>query len=331
MQHPGHRRRIGLVLRIAGTIIALWWVMGRVEPDVALQALSEAPLWVFVVPSVGVFFNTIIQGIRIQRMLMAMGARLSLGRVLSAVCRGAFMGLVLPSGGQEVAKAALLAKATSRMDVGIGALLAARVLQLPMWALLLTWSLYSGLLVSDPVLGMAAAGFLCVICVVLGLSFWGLQREDEPHVFLPRWTPARLVDGVQRIVVALRMLRSHPQAILIVASLALPAAVINIGVVWAILWGFSAPLDPGEVAALLPAADVLIWMPIRMSGLGVREGLFAYFLAPRGVGVATAVAIGLTRWTGELMRALVGGLLFVLGDTVFTGPATDGPRSSRDG
>ena len=115
-----------------------------------------------------------------------------------------------------------------------------------------------------------------------------------------------------------------------VALLAVPCALINIGVVWGILWGFGAPLDLREVSALLPAADVVIWMPVSISGLGVREGLFAYFLAPRGLSAGAAVAVGLTRWTGELTRALVGGILFVLGDTVRVGSGAEGPRRARD-
>jgi hypothetical protein len=115
-----------------------------------------------------------------------------------------------------------------------------------------------------------------------------------------------------------------------VGLLAVPCAAINITVVWALLIGFGASLTPGEVASLLPAADVLIWMPLSISGIGVREGLFVHFLAPRGLAAGAAVAVGLTRWTGELVRAMVGGILFILGDTVTEGPGIDGPRRERD-
>jgi len=325
------RRRVGLGLRLLGTGLAVAWVVGQVDLGVAADAVRTAPGWVFFVSPVGVMCNTLIQSVRVQRMLRAMAVHLSLWQVFSALCRGAFVGLVLPSGGQEVAKAAFLAKASPRADAGIAALVAARVLQLPTWAVLLAWGLMAGLLVTDPVLGAAAVGFLCVTAVVLGLCAWGLRRPEAPVLPLPGWTPSRVRSGLKQIVDALRSLKSTPGAMVQVALLAVPCAAVNITVVWAVLTGFGAAIGPSEVAALLPAADVLIWMPISISGLGVRESLFAHFLAPRGVMFSTAVAVGLTRWTGELTRALVGGILFVLGDTVHRGPGAVGPRRARDG
>ncbi len=331
MAHGGRRRWVYLGLRLVGTALAISWVLHKVDPGRAWSALVAAPGWVYLVPPAGVLLNTLVQAFRVRCMLGAMGAQLSMGRVLSALCRGAFLGLALPSGGQEVAKAAFLVRASRRLDAGIGALLAARVLQLPTWALLLSWTLAMGLMGTDPVLGMAASGFLAVTAVVLGVCLWGLRRPEAPRLPLPGWTPDRVRGVLQRIVDALRSLRATPGVMIVVALLALPCVTVNILVVWAVLQGFGAPLQVDEVAALLPAADVLIWMPVTIGGLGVREGLFVHFLAPRGVAVGTAVAVGLTRWTGELTRALVGGLLFVLGDTVGEGIGADGPRRLGDG
>jgi uncharacterized membrane protein YbhN (UPF0104 family) len=321
---------VGLVLRLLGTGLALCWVLGRVDLGVAAQAVRDAPAWVFLVAPAGVLTNTVIQATRVKRMLRAQAVELSLWRVLTALCRGAFVGLTLPSGGQELAKAAFLAKASPRTDAGIAALLSARVLQLPTWVLLLGGGLLSGLLLTDPLLGIAAAGFLGVSLVILGLCAWGLLRPAAPRLPLPSWTPAWVRVGLGQIVDALRSLRSSPGAMVQVGLLAVPCAAINITVVWALLIGFGASLTPGEVASLLPAADVLIWMPLSISGIGVREGLFVHFLAPRGLAAGAAVAVGLTRWTGELVRAMVGGILFILGDTVTEGPGIDGPRRERD-
>lgn len=326
----GRRAQLGLVLRLLGTGLALSWVLGRIDLSVAAQAVRGAPLWVFLVSPAGVLTNTVIQAVRVRRMLRAQAVELSLWRVLTALCRGAFVGLALPSGGQELAKAAFLAKASPRTDAAIAALVSSRVLQLPTWTVLLGWGLLSGLLLTDPILGVAAAGFLGVSSVVLGLCAWGLLRPSAPRLPLPSWTPGWIRLGLGRTVDALRSLRSSPGAMVQVGLLAVPCAAINIAVVWSLLTGFGGSLTPVEVATLFPAADVLIWMPLSISGLGVREGLFVHFLAPRGLSSGAAVAVGLTRWTGELVRAMVGGILFILGDTVSAGPGADGPRRERD-
>lgn len=330
LAHKQRRRRVGLALRVLGTALALAWVLGRVDVSAAADAVGATPLWVFLLSPLGVMCNTVIQAFRVQRMLHAQAVHLSLWLIFSALCRGAFVGLVLPSGGQEVAKAAYIAKA-SRIDAGVAALLSARVLQLPTWVLLLIWGLIFGLARTDPLLGFAAVGFLCLSTVVLGLSIWALLRPAAPSLPIPGWTPQQIKGPLERIVQALRSLRAAPGAMAQVAVLAIPCACINIVVVWGILIGFGAPLGLTEVAALLPAADVLIWMPVSISGLGVREGLFAHFLAPRGLALSAAVAVGLTRWTGELTRAMLGGIFFIMGDTVQAGSGAEDPRRARDG
>jgi uncharacterized membrane protein YbhN (UPF0104 family) len=99
----------------------------------------------------------------------------------------------------------------------------------------------------------------------------------------------------------------------IVTLLAFPFALINGLVVWIVLVAYGIDMSYAEVLAVIPAADTLISLPITVSGLGVREGIFVYVLAPWGADEAVAVAAGFTRWTGELGRALAGGLLLVVG------------------
>jgi glycosyltransferase 2 family protein len=93
-----------------------------------------------------------------------------------------------------------------------------------------------------------------------------------------------------------------------------PCALINRVVAWVSLVGFGAQLDLREVTILLPAAGVIIWMPVSIGGLGVREGIFVHLLSPRGLAAGAGAAVGLTRWTGELQRAILGGLLLILGN-----------------
>ena len=329
MASSDRRSRGWLILRIAGTLLALAWVIDQVEPAAAAQAFGGAPLWVFLVSPLGVMCNTLIQALRIHRMLHAQGVTLPYWQIFSVLCRGAFVGLVLPSGGQEVAKAAFLAQA-SRVDAGIAALLSARVLQLPIWSVLLGWGLLWGLVQTDPLLGVAAAAFLCVSLTILAVGAWALARPKALTVPVPAWAPGWVREPISGIFTSLRSLRATPGVMAQVALLAIPCALINILVVWGILVGFGTPLALFEVSALLPAADVVIWMPVSISGLGVREGLFAYFLAPRGLSAGAAVAVGLTRWTGELTRAMVGGILFVMGDTVRVGSGAEDPRRARD-
>ena len=64
------------------------------------------------------------------------------------------------------------------------------------------------------------------------------------------------------------------------------------------------------------AADTVIALPVTINGIGLRESTFEILLAPLSVGGELAVAVALTRWVGELQRAAVGGILFLIGDRV---------------
>ena len=82
----------------------------------------------------------------------------------------------------------------------------------------------------------------------------------------------------------------------------------------AMLAGIMAGNAFATVLGLVPAADVLIWLPISISGVGVRESVFALALEPWGILAPSAVAIGIVRWTGELARGAIGCMLMALGE-----------------
>lgn len=62
-----------------------------------------------------------------------------------------------------------------------------------------------------------------------------------------------------------------------------------------------------------------------ISGVGVREGVMARALAPYGAAPTLAVAIALTRWTGELGRAALGGVLLWVDRGAGRGPPPTRP------
>ncbi len=325
----GRRRWILLLIRLIVTAVAVGWVLTRTHPEAALSALMSAPPWLWLVPVSVVSCTTLIQALRLYMVLRATGNRTGYLRVVGALCRGAFVGLALPSGGQEVAKAAFLSRASGRLDAALAALLTVRVLQLPTWVLFLVWGLTWGLLQTHPLLGACAMAFIAVASCVLLASFRGFRATGADEVTLPRWLPARLSALLARVVGALVGLRRNGQVLVWVALLALPCGLLNAGLVCGVAAAFGVNFGLFSSVALIPAADVVIWLPISMSGIGVRETMMVQVFSPLHVAESTAVAIGLARWTGELFRAAVGGILFVLSDTGSANEPDTGRRSEH--
>ena len=287
----------------------------RVDPGTAARAMVEAPWWVFVLPPMLLLINSGLHGMRVWLLLRSAGHQVSLWGVVAALLKASFVGVALPTGGSEVAKAAFLLPHVGRTAPVLAALLTARVLELIPWGLLLVYGLLWGLPARFPPLALAATGFALVFLAVLICSAL-LVREGSSSV--GRWwadvLKRRRGAGVGAgFLDACRAMGRDWATIRMVTLLAFPFALINGLVVWVVLAAYGIDISYPEVLAVIPAADTLISLPITISGLGVREGIFVYVLAPWGADEAVAVAAGFTRWTGELGRALAGGLLLVVG------------------
>ena len=70
--------------------------------------------------------------------------------------------------------------------------------------------------------------------------------------------------------------------------------------------------SPFSAAAYSPAC-VRFVLPISISGLGVREGLFVLFLHPLGVPRSQAIALGLLLYLLNLVVSLAGAPSFAIG------------------
>ena len=65
-------------------------------------------------------------------------------------------------------------------------------------------------------------------------------------------------------------------------------------------------------------------LPISISGLGVREGLFVLFLKPLGVPTAQAVALGILLYLLNLLVSLLGAPAFAIGGRRVRAPTGHG-------
>ncbi|MFT5683214.1 MAG: uncharacterized membrane protein YbhN (UPF0104 family) [Myxococcota bacterium] len=292
------------------TIAAVAWIGSRIEPGEALDHLRAAPAWAYLVPIVLMLINAWIHAVRVQILLSAIGVSARQSAILGAILRAGFIGLVLPTGGSEVAKVAWLTRVTGESEAAVTALVGVRVLELLPWAGLLIFGLSRGLLTTNPLIGASALFFAIAFLGVVGLTAIGARSSPA----LARRIPGRVGDFAVRCALALSRVKDRPGHVLAALLLAVPFALINCLSILVALRGHGIGLSYVEVLALFPAADTLISLPVTISGVGVREGVFAHALAPWGVAESLAVAASLTRWTGELGRAAVGGILFVIRD-----------------
>jgi hypothetical protein len=65
---------------------------------------------------------------------------------------------------------------------------------------------------------------------------------------------------------------------------------------------------------LVPLALFALMLPVSINGIGVRENVWAFFLAPYGVAAAAAVAFAWLDYGLVLLQALIGGAVYALAE-----------------
>lgn len=304
MTNPPRWRRWLPWLRWVVAVGILVALLVRIEPAKVLGQLREAPWWVAVLPSALMFGNTVLHSVRLWLLLR----EVPWPTVLRISLLGNFFGILLPSGGGEAVKVLALGRSTPGLgyEQAAAALFATRVLDLVPWAVFLVWGAVSALPTRLPTMaGLAAFGAA------------GLGGGVLVSLAALRWGPAglqRLPTRVARWFAPLSRLRANAGPLWISLVLAFPFALANIVVVWAIGTAYGIGLSFPDALGAIPAMDLIIVLPITISGVGVREGMFVHVLGAWGVAEPVALAIAFWRWSGEIGRAAVGGVLFALGD-----------------
>lgn len=266
------------------------------------------------------FFGVVLSAVRWSAVLHALGLHPPFNRVLSLYFAGQFMGNVLPSTiGGDALRVARLSKDNGEPPTTFASVVLER---LTGWLVLPVITL-TGLLVNPGLreLGRASAiAFatasvtLLLLVVVLFLTTrsdsGGLEERLEQHTGWRRFTTA-VRFGIHRLahepVATAKILASGLAYQLILIASALMAARAL---------GLPSGVGPTALLAFVPAVLIAQVLPISISGLGVREGLFVLFLQPLGVPRSQAIALGLLLYLLNLIVSLFGAPAFAIGHRV---------------
>ncbi len=315
------RRRARLVMagRLVVSGLLLWLLVAKIGTNWS-EALPDPTLhtagWLAAALTL-TFVGVVVSAARWSAVLQALGQHPPFSRLLSLYFAGQFMGNVLPSTiGGDALRVSRLSRDTGESPTTFASVVLER---LTGWLVLPVITLV-GLAVNPGLRGLGrassiafatAVGTLVLLGVVLALTARrgeGLERRLEHNVGWRRFTSA-VRFGVHRLtrepVAAGRILATGfayqfimiGAALMAARALALPAGV-----------------GPTAVLAFVPAVLIAQVLPISISGLGVREGLFALFLAPLGVPRSQAIALGLLLYVLNLVVSLLGAPAFAVGN-----------------
>ncbi len=262
------------------------------------------------------FGGVVLSAVRWGAVLNALGQHPPLRRLLSLYLAGQFMGNVLPSTiGGDALRVARLSRENGEAPTTFASVVLER---LTGWVVLPLITL-TGLALNPGLreLGRAstiafatAAGTLVLLAAVLGLtatSGRGIEARLEHNEGWRRFTSATRF-GIQHLT-----RQPAATARILATAFAYQLVLIAAALMAARALGLPAGVGPTALLAFVPAVLIAQVIPISISGLGVREGLFALFLHPLGVPRSQAVALGLLLYLLNLVVSLLGAPAFAVG------------------
>ncbi|HEV7555657.1 MAG TPA: lysylphosphatidylglycerol synthase transmembrane domain-containing protein [Kofleriaceae bacterium] len=294
-------RRLGLVLRFAGTAAGLAYIGWRVDLGKAKDALATVPIATFVAAIALVAANVVAGALRWRVLLRAYGAtaipttrRLVFLYFVAFFYNNYLPGAVAGDVGRGVVTRDALAEGTTG---ALSVVFVERALGLfGLFALLAVGLVGAGRSLDGGsglwwwTIAGSAGSFVLVAAIPLA-------RRLAPH--LPR-ALARIADRLPRLVDA----RAFVIAIALSIATQLFVAVAG--------WLLLAALAPiGLVASLLvvPLAAATTFLPITVGGAGAREAVYVTLCAQLfGLPEAEALAASIGLWLAHLAVGAIGGL-----------------------
>jgi uncharacterized membrane protein YbhN (UPF0104 family) len=108
-------------------------------------------------------------------------------------------------------------------------------------------------------------------------------------------------------------LRADPRAAIGVLGTAVVYQLSVVVTVGFVILTLDADIPVGTALAFVPVVAMAQVIPISLSGLGVREGMFVLLLHPLGVSNGQAIGIGLLWYLTMLLVSLLGAPAFAVG------------------
>jgi uncharacterized membrane protein YbhN (UPF0104 family) len=305
------KARLILVGRLVVSGLLLWWLITKIGANWS-SAIPDPTAHTFGWLGgalVLTFGGVVLSAVRWQAVLRALDQRPPFRRLVTLYFAGQFMGNVLPGTvGGDVLRVSRLAK-----DNGEGPITFASVVleRLTGWLVLPVITLV-GLGINPGLRQLGRASFiafvtatstLVLLAVVLLLTArkgHGLEARLEQRQGWRRFTTATRF-GIHRLTrqpaaTARILATGFAYQLILIAAALMGARALNL----------PAGVGPTALLAFVPAVLIAQVLPISISGLGVREGLFVLFLHPLGVARSQAIALGLLLYVLNLVVSLLG-------------------------
>jgi uncharacterized protein (TIRG00374 family) len=312
------RRRLGLIIRALVSILLIGWVVRKVDwTQLWAIVRTMQPHWL--VASFFCFMPVLfIVSFRWRMLLGVHGVHLRFWRIFELNMIGQFFSaFLLGTTGGDVFKIFYVARAVPQRKAAVAfTVVVDRVIG--MMALLLFGAALAStrlpLLLSTPGTKVATGTFF--VFVAGGIA--GAILASLGPILLRRPFVRSLIKKIPFIHRGSSIFDAYERSASAVGknTLALigsiPSHISIVGMGYCILCAMGPPPDLLAVSAIILIVNMLIALPVSISGFGVREGLFIMFFGLLHIDRDHALAFSLTFFALNLLWSLVGGPFYFL-------------------
>lgn len=313
------KRAVLTTIQIAITVFLLWWIFRDPEKRTHMLAALRAADFLWLLPGlacVGTAF--VLQTERWRRLMAVQGISMGWWRTFRVFLIGAFFNLFLlgATGGDIIKIYYAMRETASKKSAAFLSVLVDRMMGLiAMVAVaVVLCSLRWELIASNPVTLGLAGTLGAILGASMGLIVFGFVVDRFNLAGkLPHWLPlhAKIIE----LSSAFSIYARSPRVLAATFALSVPAHLLNFLAFYFTAQAFG--VFPGwtglaDILSVLPIIMTIAALPISLSGVGLREGLFQQvFEKLFGTPESISVMISITGFLMVVAWGLVGGLVYL--------------------
>jgi uncharacterized membrane protein YbhN (UPF0104 family) len=296
------RRWAGWLIRLFVSAGLLWWLFSRFDLTSILAAFQELSPLVWLFAALMYLGAQILSSIRWFVLSHTLSFPGGWRTYLVFYFVGMYFNLFLPTSvGGDVLKVHFLSRVEGRRLMAAYSVVGDRLFGLVAMVLLGAGAvgLRPDILPAHFVTALWIGGIV-ILCGLFGLPvFQGILRGLRPTL-------------AERLSGALVLWQRHRE-ILEVLGLSFCLQALGMGAVALLGGGIGIEIPLVFYFASLPLINMATAIPISLSGIGVREGTFVYFLGLKGVQPEQALCLGILFFSVQVATSLLGGVVYALG------------------
>lgn len=307
-------RKNGLVLlRLTLTIALILIVFTQIDFISFINQIRSMNVFWYLV-GLACYFGFIgLWSVRWLFIIRAAGETTGFGRLFTTTLVGNFFALFLPDAiGSDLARMYGLKDEYRTSANIVSTVLVDRVVGLVSLILMALVALLVGSkFVTDQSVILLIIGLL--VCFTIGWALFFNQRVIK-QIF--EWSfKLPIINRLESKIRALyeSLYRLNQQRRLLITTLILSLVVQAAEVISVILVAYALDISvsPSYFFIFLPIVWLVTTIPISIGGLGVREGIFAFFFSQVSVASSDAVAISLLYYSFRIITGVLGGIIFL--------------------